>query len=634
MIKKILIIILASFAICNTYAQTNIEISQEKIIENGQKFYLHTVQQGQTLYSICKAYSVSEKEVLNVNSELQTGTLSIGQIVKIPIENEISKDGKYIVYLVKKSETLYSLLKRFEVSENEFYQANPKISRSKSLKAGDEIYFPIKEKSQTKPAEPAKEEKPAPAIVNRDDNKYIYHTVEKGETLYRLTKKYEISLDEIVAENPELANRSLSVGETIRIPKKQESAVAQQQTNEVIKEEPKAEIPVEIEEEYPDSIQELLTTDKKEFTVTLLMSFDKSANIRDLINQEKKKTTQKLRAATLKAIDFYSGCLVALENFKNEDIKINFNVYDIGKDNSVLTTMIAENKFKNVDMIIGPAFKSQADFLNSQKLDIPMLLPFVTDESIVISNPNNIILNPSKRDVLTAVAQYAKQIENCNVIIVKNNSDESASQTLKYSEEMQALNVRNTTLDFDGTNILSIGSSLKKDAENLIILTFYNEMAVSRALSQVFKLCEDNKISLIADPKIMNYENLDPNYYTEVKYTYCSGNNVNYESQAVKSFISNFRSSFLCEPNTDAYLAADAINYFIPLLQQYGKNFIKRINQDEIYEGLGGDKQYINRSDYAKNSHSNKMVYIYKIEEDYSFKQVFPAVETNTDKNK
>ena len=127
MLKRIIILLIpAIFAVCSASAQVNIELSQEKVIENGQKFYLHTVQQGQTLYSICKAYSVTEKEVLNVNPELQSGSLSIGQIIKIPIENEISKDGKFIVYTVKKGETLYSLLKRFETTEKEFYEANPK----------------------------------------------------------------------------------------------------------------------------------------------------------------------------------------------------------------------------------------------------------------------------------------------------------------------------------------------------------------------------------------------------------------------------------------------------------------------------------------------------------------------------
>ncbi|MBR5982805.1 MAG: LysM peptidoglycan-binding domain-containing protein [Bacteroidales bacterium] len=633
MLKRIIILLIpAIFAVCATSAQVNIEISQEKVLENGQKFYLHTVQQGQTLYSICKAYSAKEKDVLNVNPELQTGTLSIGQIIKIPIENEISKDGKYIVYSVKKGETLYSLLKRFNTTEKEFYDANPKLSRSESIRAGDEIYFPIKEKTEENTAntKPQEETKPANTEPPRNDAKYIYHTVEKGETLYKITKLYEISLDELTAENPSLADRPLSIGETIRIPRKQtesETNVAVTQTVENTEtDNTNFAQPVEnnvLETEEPDSAA--IYTDKKNFTVALLMSFETGANLRDLASQEKRKVPQKIRTATERAVDFYSGCLVALENFKHEDIHITFKTYDIGKDNTILTEMVDGGKLDNVDMIIGPAYKSQVDYLNSLNLGVPMLLPFITDESVLRNYPNNIMLNPSKQDIRNEIAKYAAQMGDCNALIIKGTSDESKSASAKYLEAIQNVGVQATELNFNGSSIEAIGSALQKGKENLIILTFETEMAITRVLTQVFKLCEDNKIILIADPKIMNYESIDPNYYAEVRYTYYSNININYKNFDVKSFISKFHNAFLCEPNTDAYIAADAINYFIPLLQKAGKNFTSIIDQNYVQEGLGGKRQYVNASGYNPKSYSNKDVYIYTIQKDYSFSIVYPT---------
>lgn len=645
MLKRIIILLIpAIFAVCGATAQVNIEISQEKVLENGQKFYLHTVQQGQTLYSICKAYSVKEKDVLNVNPELQTGTLSIGQIIKIPIENEISKDGKYIVYMVKKGETLYSLLKRFNTTEKEFYDANPKLSRNESIKAGDEIYFPIKEKTEenTATVKPEEETKPTPIVRPRDETKYIYHTVEKGETLYKITKKYETSLDELVAENPNLADRPLSIGETIRIPRKQAASetntptvrpVANTDNDDTENEQTNNVRPVknnDLETEEPDSAS--IYTDKKNFTVALLMSFETSANLRDLANQEKRKVPQKIRTATERAVDFYSGCLVALENFRHEDIHITFKTYDIGKDNTILTEMIDGGKLDNVDMIIGPAYKSQVDYLNSLNLGIPMLLPFITDESVLKNYPNNIMLNPSKQDIRNEVAKYAAQIGNCNALIIKGTSDESKSSSAKYLEAMQNAGVEATELNFNGSSIEAIGSALQKGKENLIVVTFENEMAITRVLTQVFKLCEDNKIILIADPKIMNYESIDPNYYAEVRFAYYSNISINYKNLDVKSFISKFHSAFLCEPNTDAYIAADAINYFIPLLQKAGKNFTSILDQNFVQEGLGGKRQYVSASGYNTKSYSNKDVYIYSIQKDYSFSIVYPTTENSNNK--
>lgn len=635
--RFIILLIPAIFAVCAVSAQVNVEISQEKVLENGQKFYLHTVQQGQTLYSICKAYSAKEKDVLNANPELQSGALSIGQIIKIPIENEISKDGKYIVYTVKKGETLYSLLKRFETTEKEFYEANPKLSRNESIRAGDEIYFPVKEKKNENAIVKKPEEDPKQNVITpRDETKYIYHTVAKGETLYKLTKQYDISLDELVAENPSLADRPLSIGETIRVPRKQIALVKQEENNKEEKnEEPEHNIirPVnsenaEVAETEPDTV--VVLTDKKDFSIALLMSFETEANLRDLANQEKRKVPQKIRTATERAVDFYSGCLVALENFRHDDVNIRFKAYDIGKDNTILTTMVGEGKLDNVDMIIGPAYKSQVDYLNSLNLGIPMLLPFVTDENVLKSNPNNIMLNPSKQDIRNEVAKYASSIPNSNALIIKGTSDDSKVAASKYVEAMQNVGVKTTELNFNGSSIEALGSALVKGAENLIIMTFENEMTATRVLSQVFKLCNDYKITLIADPRIMNYESIDPNYYVEVRYTYYSDISIDYKNLDVKTFISRFHNAFLCEPNTDAYIAADAINYFVPLMQKAGKTFAGIIDQNYVQEGLGGKRQYVKNSGYSANSYSNKEVYLYTIQKDYSFSIVYPT-ENSTD---
>lgn len=635
--RFIILLIPAIFAVCAVSAQVNVEISQEKVLENGQKFYLHTVQQGQTLYSICKAYSAKEKDVLNANPELQSGALSIGQIIKIPIENEISKDGKYIVYTVKKGETLYSLLKRFETTEKEFYEANPKLSRNESIRAGDEIYFPVKEKKNENAIVKKPEEDPKQNVITpRDETKYIYHTVAKGETLYKLTKQYDISLDELVAENPSLADRPLSIGETIRVPRKQIALVKQEENNKEEKnEEPEHNIirPVnsenaEVAETEPDTV--VVLTDKKDFSIALLMSFETEANLRDLANQEKRKVPQKIRTATERAVDFYSGCLVALENFRHDDVKIRFKAYDIGKDNTILTTMVGEGKLDNVDMIIGPAYKSQVDYLNSLNLGIPMLLPFVTDENVLKSNPNNIMLNPSKQDIRNEVAKYASSIPNSNALIIKGTSDDSKVAASKYVEAMQNVGVKTTELNFNGSSIEALGSALVKGSENLIIMTFENEMTATRVLSQVFKLCNDYKITLIADPRIMNYESIDPNYYVEVRYTYYSDISIDYKNLDVKTFISRFHNAFLCEPNNDAYIAADAINYFVPLMQKAGKTFAGIIDQNYVQEGLGGKRQYVKNSGYSANSYSNKEVYLYTIQKDYSFSIVYPT-ENSTD---
>ena len=54
-------------------------------------------------------------------------------------------------------------------------------------------------------------------IVYIDGAKYRIHVVSKGETLYSLSKRYEVSIDEIMATNPALAD-GLKTDQMIKIP--------------------------------------------------------------------------------------------------------------------------------------------------------------------------------------------------------------------------------------------------------------------------------------------------------------------------------------------------------------------------------------------------------------------------------
>ncbi|MCF0207083.1 MAG: hypothetical protein HUK15_06630, partial [Bacteroidales bacterium] len=303
------------------------------------------------------------------------------------------------------------------------------------------------------------------------------------------------------------------------------------------------------------------------------------------------------------------------------------------RDNAVLTTLLDDNAFNNVDMIIGPSYKSQVSFLTSKNLDAPMILPFVSDEAILKSNPDIIMLNPSKQDICNAIASYAKQTAKCNPIIVKGTSEESKNYASRLQTTMSGFGISATVLNSTGGSIEAIASSLKKDAENLIVLTYDDEMAINRTMLQVFKLTGDHKIRLIADPKIMNYENIDPSYFAGVNYTYFSNSNVNYGKESTKSFIEKYHNAFLCEPSSDSYLGADAINYFVPVMAKAGKNFAACVDEDDVYEGLGGLRQYLHASAYSKNSYSNKIVFLFGILEDYSSELIYPTDLHGTNEN-
>ena len=166
---------------------------------------MHTVNKGQTLYSISKLYGTTVEDIVKMNPE-SAATLSVGQLLRIPgktdkKENEAvvrkSNDGT-IYHTIQSGETLYRLSKMYGITTQEICDANPGLSTS-NFRVGETICIPnvakIPENNVTATEQEGK---------NGQSSKTIKHTVKKGETLYRIAKNYGIEISDIHAANPEL----------------------------------------------------------------------------------------------------------------------------------------------------------------------------------------------------------------------------------------------------------------------------------------------------------------------------------------------------------------------------------------------------------------------------------------------
>ena len=71
-------------AMAQTYANTPVEMSKEKVKIDGKIFYSHIVLEKQTLYSISKAYGVSVDEIYRYNPTIRENGLKKNSILMIP----------------------------------------------------------------------------------------------------------------------------------------------------------------------------------------------------------------------------------------------------------------------------------------------------------------------------------------------------------------------------------------------------------------------------------------------------------------------------------------------------------------------------------------------------------------------
>ena len=81
---------------------TAVTKSNDIVVIRGKSYYLHTVQPGQTLYSICKAYGANIDEVKSLNDK-KDNALSLYEVLKVPYTDPfVQQDDKFYYHKVVK----------------------------------------------------------------------------------------------------------------------------------------------------------------------------------------------------------------------------------------------------------------------------------------------------------------------------------------------------------------------------------------------------------------------------------------------------------------------------------------------------------------------------------------------------
>ena len=100
---------------------------------NGAKYYIHTVQAGETLYGLSKTYGVGEKVILENNPSIARG-LKTAENIKIPFVADVPEpksDKKlrktFDFHFVSKGETLYAISRQYEIPVKTLLEDNPNL---------------------------------------------------------------------------------------------------------------------------------------------------------------------------------------------------------------------------------------------------------------------------------------------------------------------------------------------------------------------------------------------------------------------------------------------------------------------------------------------------------------------------
>ena len=228
---------------------------------------------------------------------------------------KVKLNGKlYYAHLVLERQTLFSIAKAYNVTEQDLYDANPNL-RDTGLRKDSVLLIPVNE--QKAPEKPAKQSKPEKQEVQASQeplNEYKEHTVRWYEDLEDIARRYNVSAQEIMDYN-QLKSRRLTTRQVLRIPIGGAKA-------------PKVEQPVQAQEEVAPVIEFVPTTAEpvQEETVdsTLFVAHPK-----DVVDFSLLLPLTVGNSASELNMDFYSGVLMALKDLEAQGLKIQMHVNDL-----------------------------------------------------------------------------------------------------------------------------------------------------------------------------------------------------------------------------------------------------------------------------------------------------------------
>lgn len=167
---------------------------------NGEVFVQHMIDRGETLFSISQQYDVSIQEIKGFNPERDVNQLAIGDTLRVPLFPALSRRKK-AVHTVQEGETLYRLARKYEVTTEEIKAWNALGSAPLKINQSIVIYHPL------------------PKADRLDPDRYVLHEVKESETLYAISRSYQVPLNDLMKLN-KLDTENIKLGQTLIIREK------------------------------------------------------------------------------------------------------------------------------------------------------------------------------------------------------------------------------------------------------------------------------------------------------------------------------------------------------------------------------------------------------------------------------
>ena len=530
----------------------------------GKNYYVHTVKKGETVYSLARLYGVTEDELLKSNPQAVEG-LQPGQVLKIRV-TDIKPKLKpkkmarlFDTHVVNQGETAYAISKRYGISVNTLLEDNPGMDPA-ALSIGQKLNIRKTEQGETSDSQINAEWKEYRDAINSVSDDYIYHLVAKGETVYSLSRQFGVTQAEIMRSND--LRDGLKTGALIRIPsksKRQTEVVGEQTAVDSSSLMPATETEFTAED-YAAEIPSRTFLPGATLNVALMLPFNSGRHF----------------------MDFYQGVLLGLEDIKKTGQSVNLSVYNTGRSEQEVESLVEREDFLNSDLVIGPVYEECLPPVLSfaRKRGIPVVSPLAE-----VKHERSALLYQMSPDPACKYEKIKDLLTDDKNIVIVSTSDNDKEFESEITPLLPQGSFRRLSYD-KNTPVSALEGMIRDDKNNVFIVLSGNEYTVDQILARISSVqnnlvarsIKNAQIQVLGSSRWSRFQNIDKNLYFKLGLCFVTSYHADRSNPVVNAFDKRYVKEFGVLPSLYSYRGYDAAKLFVGAASQPGE-FLDNVNQ-------------------------------------------------------
>lgn len=289
-------------------------------------------------------------------------------------------------------------------------------------------------------------------------------------------------------------------------------------------------------------------------------------------------------------IDFYQGCLIAIDSLAKNGLTTDVYTFDIGSDPLSLQQALNQVAMANVNLLIGPAYQNQVNEVATfaAKHKIPTVIPFASNVAGINNNPYLFqVVTPQKELYQHLIQKCYTVFQDKHIILVKPymvaqyNKADFANQLVA---SLQANNIAYSSISDTqiATDVDSI-AALHPYQECVVIMPSTHGVALNKLGEAVSQLKQSN-VALFGFPE---WNNLGINELYNKKMYQFTSYYASFNDARIIQFYQQMNDKFGLPKNIQqspnfALFGYDICLFFLQQYQIYGQHFTHYLPNTEV----------------------------------------------------